>query len=81
MAEMAEMAGDLDEVLYEITRSGNSLRVSAIDPLSNTEATVTGPLTSREQLKIIARRKLQFLLAKDENTPPSRHGRRRGILS
>ncbi len=75
------MAGDLDEILYEIIRSGNSLRVSAIDPVSNREATVTGPLASREQLKIVARRKLQFLLAKDENPEPSRRHRRRGILA
>lgn len=75
------MSGEFGEVLYEIVRSGNSLRVSAIDPVNNAEATVIGPLTSREQLKIIARRKLQFLLAKDENKPVEPRAGRRGILA
>jgi len=56
---------DPREVLFEFVRVGSSVRVSAIDPRSNTEAVVVGPATAGEaRLRQIAMAKLRFLLSK-----------------
>jgi len=56
----------LEEVLYEFVYQGNFVRVSAIDPRTNTEVTMVGdPRSARETLKAIARRKLIYVLRRD----------------
>ncbi|MCB2108751.1 MAG: hypothetical protein KDE14_13670 [Rhodobacteraceae bacterium] len=78
----------LDEVLFEIVAIGNSVKVSAIDPLSNTEVSIIGaPSMTRYSLKMNALRKLEKVMrdraakqdAWDEATVSSR--RRRGLYA
>ncbi len=58
---------DLSEVLFEIQQIGNSVRVCAVDPNSNTEIVVVGaPWMSLYSLKINAIRKLRYVMAKKE---------------
>ena len=57
----------LREILYEFRSSGNYVRVSAIDPDSNTEVTIVGdPRQGEETLKRVAKRKLIYVLAKNQ---------------
>ena len=57
---------ELPEVLFEIIAIGNSVKVSAIDPHSNLEVSVVGPVTaSPYTLKMNALRKLKARLRKD----------------
>jgi hypothetical protein len=56
---------ELPEVLFEIVAIGNSVKVSAIDPSSNLEVSVIGPVTaSPYTLKMNALRKLKARLRK-----------------
>lgn len=56
---------DLREVLFEMYKIGNSIRVAAIDPVTNTEVVVVGsPYMSMYSLKINAIRKLRYVIAK-----------------
>jgi hypothetical protein len=51
------------EILFECTRLGDSVRVAAIDPASNTEVVVFGPAAAGEAaLRELARRKLRRAL-------------------
>jgi len=53
------------EVLFEMTRIGNSVKVTAIDTVTMVEASIVGPATaSQRQLQANALRKLQFVLAR-----------------
>ncbi len=53
------------EVLFEITRIGNSAKATAFDSTSLVEATIVGPTSASDaQLKNAALRKLDYLLAK-----------------
>ncbi len=53
------------EVLIEMRRVGNSLRVSAIDPISGTEVTMVTPHNTKiSDIKRIAARKLAYVLGK-----------------
>jgi len=55
----------LEEVLFEFRRMGNSVKVSAVDPASNTEVCIVGPANAPvQQLKLNALRKLEWVLAK-----------------
>lgn len=55
----------LHEVIFEFTVVGRFVKVAAIDPQSGTEATITGPPDAgREALQALARRKLEYVLAK-----------------
>ncbi len=55
----------LGEVLFEFQRFGNALKVCAVDPKSGVEISIQGPLTgSREDLKMIAMAKLDYVLRK-----------------
>lgn len=57
---------DLGEVLFEFRRIGNSVKVSAIEPITNTEVSIVGPVTAGEHaLKVAAIRKLRYVLAKN----------------
>lgn len=52
------------EVLFEFHRIGHAVRVSALDPVSNTEVTVVAPQgQGQEALKRVALRKLSYVLA------------------
>jgi hypothetical protein len=54
------------EVLFEFHRIGNVIKVSAIDPVSNTEVSLVGAAgASQQALKMAALRKLQYVLEKN----------------
>jgi hypothetical protein len=53
------------EILIEIVTVGAYAKVSAIDPATGTEVSLTGPVSADEYaLKEAARRKLDFVLRK-----------------
>lgn len=57
----------LNEVLFEYFNVGNVVRVSAIDPMTNTEVVVVGsPHMSHYSLKMNAMRKLKYVLTKKQ---------------
>jgi len=65
----------LDErkVLLEFMPVGNVMRVSAIDPDTNTEVVIQGPLSAgRESLSRTAIAKLKYVLGKAQAAPPRR---------
>lgn len=54
------------EVLFEVRQVGNAVKVSAVDPVTNTEVCVVGPVTaSPYSLKMNAVRKLRMVLRKN----------------
>ena len=54
------------EVLFEFKQVGDYVKVSAVDPLTNTEVAIVGSArASREALKASALRKLRYVLARD----------------
>jgi len=54
------------EVLFEFQQVGDYVKVSAVDPLTNTEVAIVGSArASREALKASALRKLRYVLARD----------------
>lgn len=54
------------EVLFEVRQVGNAVKVSAIDPRTNTEVCVVGPVNaSPYSLKMNAVRKLRMVLRKN----------------
>ncbi|MGQ9371791.1 DUF6898 family protein [Azospirillum sp. ST 5-10] len=58
---------DENNVLLEYVRVGNYLKVSAIDPVTATEVSVSGPATgSRELLKRTAVNKLRYVLQRQQ---------------
>jgi len=55
-----------EEILFEFVYQGHFVRVSAIDPRTNTEVSMVGdPRSATETLKAIARRKLIYVLRRD----------------
>ncbi len=55
----------LPQVLFEMQRQGNYVRVIAVDPRSNTEITMVGDRNAGdEHLKRLAIRKLKYVIAK-----------------
>lgn len=55
----------LREVLFEFRRVGKFLKVTAIDPYTNTEVSMVGnPRYSKELLQRVATRKLAYVIAK-----------------
>lgn len=63
------MAAKLDDntVIYEFYQIGNSVKVSAIDPVTAVEVAIVGPATaSRRQLQRNALQKLKYILKKRE---------------
>lgn len=64
---------ELPEVLFEIIAIGNAVKCSAIDPVSNTEVSVVGPVTaSPYTLKMNALRKLKAKLRKRAAQGPAK---------
>ena len=54
-----------DEVLFEYIRQGNSVKVTAIEPLTKTEAVVIVPANlSEQQMQARAMQKLLYVLKK-----------------
>jgi len=63
---------DLPQVLFEIVAIGNAVKVSALDPITNTEVSVVGSVaTSAYSLKMNALRKLKAKLRKEGPRGPS----------
>jgi hypothetical protein len=59
---------ELDDVIYEFRRVGAYVKVSAVDPKTLTEVSITGaPTAGEESLKRTARRKLEYVLNKRAN--------------
>lgn len=57
---------DIGEVLFEVRAIGNAVKVSAIDPVTNTEVCVVGSVyTTPYSLKMNALRKLKSVLRKN----------------
>ncbi len=55
----------LGEVIIEIRQVGAYVKVSAIDPVTNTEVAIVGPArTNRAVLRAAAVRKLRYVLEK-----------------
>jgi hypothetical protein len=55
----------LGTVLFEFIRQGNSVKVSAIDPVTTTEVSIVGdPRVGVETLKRVATRKLEYVMAR-----------------
>jgi hypothetical protein len=62
---MNDKSANMQEVLFEMRRVGNSVRVNAIDPVTNIEVTIVGdPRFGEEALKRTAMRKLTYVIAK-----------------
>jgi hypothetical protein len=62
---MNDREENMREVLFELRRVGNSVRVNAIDPVTNIEVTIIGdPRFGEEALKRTAMRKLTYVIAK-----------------
>jgi hypothetical protein len=62
---MNDNGANMLEVLFEMRRVGNSVRVNAIDPATNIEVTIIGdPRFGEEALKRTAMRKLSYVIAK-----------------
>lgn len=54
------------EVLLEFHHVGDYVKVSAIDPVTNTEASIVGsPKATNQELTQLAVRKLEFVLRKN----------------
>ena len=54
------------EVLFEFKQVGDYVKVSAVDPLTNTEVAIVGSArASKEALQASALRKLRYVLARD----------------
>lgn len=64
------MAGHRSDASYilEFRQVGTSVKVSAIDPASGTEVSISGPATAaREHLAQLAVRKLEYVLLKGKD--------------
>lgn len=61
------------DFLIEFVRIGNSVKVSAIDPVTGVEASIIGPAhLSEAQLSVNAIAKLRYVLAKKKPGAPER---------
>ncbi len=55
------------EVLFEIKVLGSTVKVTAIDPVTGTEAVIQGPVSVGEKsLRMAAAQKLRYLLSKQK---------------
>ena len=56
-----------NEIIIEFHQIGNSVKVSAMDPVTLTEVSIVGPANAGEEvLKRNVLRKLEFVLAKKQ---------------
>ena len=66
MSNETDIDPDLGEVLFEVKVVGNAVKVSALDPVSNTEVCVVGSAhASAYTLKMNAPRKLKTVLRRN----------------
>ena len=66
MSHDHEFDAELGEVLFEVRVVGNAVKVSALDPATNTEVCVVGSVnTSPYSLKMNALRKLKSVLRRN----------------
>ncbi len=64
---MADKGVYLPEVLFEMRRIGRSVRVAAIDPITQTEVILVAPAKlSLNDMKRVAARKLIYVLTKKQ---------------
>ena len=64
---MADKGVYLPEVLFEMRRVGRSVRVAAIDPITQTEVILVAPAKlSLNDMKRVAARKLVYVMAKKQ---------------
>jgi len=57
----------LPEVLFEIRKVGKTLRVVAIDPITQTEVTMIAPAkASKNDIQRVAARKLAYVISKKQ---------------
>ncbi len=64
------MAGDRREILFEFIRRGAFVKVTALDPVTGTEASIVGPPSAgAAALKALAVRKLDYVLNKNKPRP------------
>ncbi|MCW5699103.1 MAG: hypothetical protein KIT00_04620 [Rhodospirillales bacterium] len=57
-----------DQVLFEFRPVGSFVRVSAIDPVTNTEVCIVGPAASGERVLMgVAAKKLNYVLMNKRN--------------
>ena len=64
---MADKGVYLPEVLFEMRRIGRSVRVAAIDPITQTEVILVAPAKlGVNDLKRVAARKLVYVMAKKQ---------------
>lgn len=64
------MAGG-DEVLFEFSRVGNFMRVTAVHVPTNTEVVIAGPVNAPQAaLQTTALQKLRYVLAKKRGESP-----------
>ncbi len=61
--------------LVEFQSIGNSVKVSALDPVTLVEVSIVGPSTASEaELSALAVRKLEYMLRKQTGAPDKRPG-------
>lgn len=73
---------DGGEFLLEFRRVGNAVKVSAIDPITGTEVSISGPANIGEaELSLNACNKLRYVLRKKygDSAETAKPERRRGI--
>lgn len=60
-----KVSGDRREVIFEFVRIGGAVKVTAVDTATGVEATIVGdPAAGTAMLERVARRKLDYVLAK-----------------
>ena len=65
MARDRERGASGAEVIFEFRRIGETVKVSAVDPVTNTEVSIMAPARSDPRaLKLAAVRKLRYVIAK-----------------
>jgi hypothetical protein len=66
MSHETEIDPDIGEVLFEVRVVGNAVKISAVDPVTNTEVCVVGSAyASPYTLKMNALRKLKAVLRRN----------------
>lgn len=60
----------LHDVIFEFIRVGSVVKVTAVDPITGTEASIVGaPSAGEGELKKLAKQKLVYILGRDSKAP------------
>lgn len=71
---------DQRHYLLEFLPMGNSVKVSAIDPVSGTEVSIVGPVNaSKDELTRVAVSKLEYVMR--EKSPDKSLGKDKGVVT